>query len=630
MEANFFKGERLSRKKAKKIYTLATVTSGLYLLAKLLLWVGALFVFWQVIWQIPGATLKLIDKYEAYCTANALTISAEQTQEIEKLRTFFGGLLANRVGAFGFPISQILNFSALSGEKYEQVAWFLHLFKMLSIILLVLSPNAIPKLIKEIQYIIRGHRLPDRVYGENYRRNMRRFRESCQSKADAKKMLKWVDPNATDADGENVKQQLKQRYKAYAREVRINKVLFKKERRNFKRNPQSSADLSNVYYYKCIQTTAVLWGKDVEYHTRFEGDAVIKQERISRENTFFENFKPLVAPKKEKKYEKKFQKRKAMMNYINKKVRAYYTYGYSIAKSFNDAFRRSLLLCLTMVLGFVFFLGAIEGVLSFKVAFFKWFMMDLDGIWYLLLILVGVFFYFFCGILAGKVLNVERVEQDDYYRNLMKVGQDDRNAYFKEVGRIRKNTTIKRSILRRIPREYGLTIFVFRNICQILFTLIAFVLFAIIVKSQAQGFIPLLKFDTSESGLMPMICSLAGYLVMYFIMCCIFVAIRYAFSSNEFRVSTMREDRRARARISYKVPMLLLALCSIALLVCVILAGGAVTGQYILIGCLAFVGIVAATADWLLKPRDPDEDVGVDFFFNDNNTRDPDDGVYQP
>jgi hypothetical protein len=275
----------------------------------------------------------------------------------------------------------------------------------------------------------------------------------------------------------------------------------------------------------------------------------------------------------------------------------------------------------------VLYIGILNGVVPYKISAFKWFLLDLQGIWWFVLAFVGVLFYFICGTLAGKVLDVERVEQDQYYRNLQIVGKDNKNVYLREAGRIRKNTTIKRSTLRRIPREYRITVFVFRNICQIVFSIILYLLFLATLKHEALNVIS--HYLTTKSWNEPiwMVAAKAGVFVIFSVM--LLLVFKYSFSSNEFRVSTMREDRRYKAKRFYRVPMLLMTLLSVALLVFSIITGATLI-RYVTLGGMALLGMIAFTADLLLMPRDPDEDIGVDFFHDDGGRRDPDDGPYIP
>ena len=49
---------------------------------------------------------------------------------------------------------------------------------------------------------------------------------------------------------------------------------------------------------------------------------------------------------------------------------------------------------------------------------------------------------------------------------------------------------------------------------------------------------------------------------------------------------------------------------------------------YFNLGALVLTALIGMSTDIALNPREPDADVGVDFFSDDGNKRDPDDGPY--
>lgn len=638
MNASFFQGERLSRKQAKKIYTLATVTSVLYLVAKCLLMVGALLIFWHVIWQIPDAIVKGIQQYFDYCNNNTSAIDEKSWEFFENASTFCKGLSNQKVGLF----AGIANFEAFSGQTYEKVGFIIYLLQLISILALVFAPRGLGFLFfKEMRYVVNSFsNLPDSVYGQNYQVNMEKLAHSEWTVKQCKKMLKWIDPNKRiSSEGNVTKEKLSSRLYVAKRYIKENRKNFKKERKLFWKNPQTSASLSDAYYYRCIQTTAALWGKDPEQHVAFMNDP-LTEKNLEREHAYYAAFSRFVAKRKLKayvaEYEKKIRNRRAkvarngIFRYKYNKMLSNMRIGhYSIAKSYNDTFRSAIKIALFSIIPyFAVYLGVISAVAPIKLPVLRWFCLELGGIWYIVLFALGLLFYFILGIMAGRVLNIERVERDEYYRNLKEVKREGRNVFLKEVGRIRKNTTIRRSSLRGIPREYGLTVFTFRNICQILSIALIYVLLIFVIKAETvMYFKNLLDPNATDISLIFVGLKLAAIL---WILYRFDKAFNYSLSANEFRISTMREDRRRKARVKYRRSMRFIAFGTVGLLVLTLITGTEYAGYMACTIIMALLGLIAATTDWLLRPRDPDEDIGVDFFFNDGNKRDPDDGIYVP
>ena len=339
-------------------------------------------------------------------------------------------------------------------------------------------------------------------------------------------------------------------------------------------------------------------------------------------------------------YRRKSKRRNRRKNIAQSKISISKKAGYSIFKSFADYLRGNIFGCVATALGLIVTTGIMGGMGrfgGFDFNLFKVFFTNANGWLLFILIAVGIIFYFLLGALAGNVLEIEREDKDDYYRNLsiIKNEEDQQHIYFEEIGRIRKNTAKRHSALKRIPREYGITLFIFRNIFQLIFTSISTVLLLLVFNTESFNLVPEIKAIIGNAPILGKIIPCVKWIFLGVATICLARALWYVFSRNEFKTITMREDCRKKAKIWYRLMMGLVAftvlVCLLLFVVNSLLSWGilaATKGLYVVLIFLVLVALIGMATDIVFNPRDPDQDVGVDFFSDDGSKRDPDDGPY--
>ena len=338
-----------------------------------------------------------------------------------------------------------------------------------------------------------------------------------------------------------------------------------------------------------------------------------------------------------KSYRRTSKRRNREKNREKRKNNTYKTKFYSIFKSFTNYLRWHIMFTFILIAAFLLITGILAGLSKFggfDFNLYKWFYDDAKGKLLFLVIGGGIFFYFLCGTLAGNILEIERDDKDDYYSNLEIVGNKDdkKHIYFREIGRIKKNTAKRHAGLKRVARENGVTLFVFRNLFQMIFVFGSFILLLLILKTEAFNIVSLVKYaKAKDMPLMGKLISCGVWLLLLLATFCISCALWYTFSRNEFKTITMREDCRKKAMVRYRLTMGAAAFCILGWLILLLVFGNYLSANRIMwikiIG-LFLVSLMGMATDIVFNPREPDQDIGVDFFSDDGGKRDPDDGPY--
>ena len=227
----------------------------------------------------------------------------------------------------------------------------------------------------------------------------------------------------------------------------------------------------------------------------------------------------------------------------------------------------------------------------------KWF--DLMS---LILVGVGLLFHFITGIIKGRVTPLRWDNNAAFYHYLS--GKDEYGYdmdFF--VGKTRSFKNDGSDAVLEIPeREFPLTMFVFRNLFQVVFTACLSVLLVFTIS----------KLDAVSGELddpFGLIFSFVGYAGFFFL----WFMWAHALNGTEYEYDCMNESIQ-KMRIVYRVFSVVMAVLGIGVLVLALVAGVAKPTTIIICGVVfVILGVSALMIDIALRPKDR-ERTDDDFF----------------
>ncbi len=244
---------------------------------------------------------------------------------------------------------------------------------------------------------------------------------------------------------------------------------------------------------------------------------------------------------------------------------------------------------------------------------------------------VGALFHFVLGCWAGTIVKIRADEDVGEWFDITIANQFKEDVgellplrnHERRAGSLVKNTRRNRAfILHKQPREFSVTLYFFRNLCQFLSMAGLMWLEVSLIHAVSQDIAEATKLAGDLSQILAWVmigaCGAAALMLKRI--------SRYVFSMNEYNVDCMEDDVRAKARKRYKAPMLFMAAMGIVSLVALIVMGMMEISYLAMAGLLFFVAIVAWLADCVIHHKDVDmDDYGFFMESDSEEERDPSD-----